>query len=161
VFYPLQTPRPVLLVAVGLAISLSGIPWVQARWEAERVAVAREDLETAARAMQRYRADTGVWPGAGQDAAGREWASLDFGLWIHDGHSGWSGPYLTQAPGLDPWGREYYLDGEPGGAPRGGRSVASAGPDGVFESWNRADTRAQGDDIVIWLPGPEFAAAPR
>ncbi len=77
---------------------------------------------------------------------------------------GWSGPYLPEAPGPDPWGRRYVVNiglipsadappDQPGSA-KYAVWVLSAGPDGVIQTPYRqliADATLAGDDIGVRL----------
>ena len=63
-------------------------------------------------------------------------------------YTGWLGPWLDKVP-KDPWNNCYVIDGPVGeGCPsdQGGSKICSAGPNGIFESWN-GFPESRGDDI--------------
>ncbi len=77
---------------------------------------------------------------------------------------GWSGPYLPESPGPDPWGRRYVVNiglipsadspTEDRGPARFAVWVMSAGPNGVIETSYRqpiGNAALAGDDIGVRL----------
>jgi len=66
----------------------------------------------------------------------------------------WNGAWnvYTATVEADPWGTAYFFDGCPNvECTAGGSAVCSAGPNKVFESFNRADMKAISDDICIYF----------
>ena len=123
------------------------------------------DVKAIANALLLYKKDTGVWPTNRRMLYTDGNRAQSENGWENPGNAehverplrtnqpaavGWSGPYMTSFA-ADPWGNRYVV--EIRGVTSAGNPyawVASAGPDGQFQT-DRSDTELQGDDIGMLL----------
>ncbi|MBP9691292.1 type II secretion system protein GspG [Candidatus Woesebacteria bacterium] len=112
-----------------------------------KITKAEADVKEFVQAIKVEQIQTGTWingaNGSSNISSTATWNAAATGL---------VPTYLESVPN-DPWGSAYFYDGAPDtecGA--GANSVCSAGKNGTFESHNRADTTAQGDDICTYIP---------
>jgi general secretion pathway protein G len=90
----------VVLVIIGLLAGIVG-PRLFANVDKSKVTTAKAQINVLSKAVDQLRLDIGRYPSAQE------------GLTLlvsppADGTSGWSGPYLTKAVPLDPWGKPYH-----------------------------------------------------
>jgi prepilin-type N-terminal cleavage/methylation domain-containing protein len=120
------------------------------------IGAATGDLKTIQRKVQDLGHDTGFWPNkrsAGSSvsmgAGGEVWDLSDpnAGLTANGGNffPDWQGPYFA-GPFLDPWGHNYFFDGDYNLDGRTVAAVGSFGPNGCCP--NAYDD----DDIILIIP---------
>lgn len=106
-----------MLVIVGLLAAYVGPRFFGQVSKSERTS-AKAQIEALGRALDAYRLDTGHYPTAEQGLAALVVKPAD--------EARWSGPYLTKAVPLDPWGRPYAY----GPSDSGDFDLSSLGKDG-------------------------------
>ena len=133
-----------LLVVIAIIGTLSSIVIAslnQAR-ERARVAKAQQEVRTLYNAILRYNIDNDAWPTNDNITATITW------------NGAWKTGYIDVSIPDDPRGHSYFFDGIPSSLTEcgaGQTSLCSAGKNAVFESFNRPDMTAQGDDICIYF----------
>jgi type II secretion system protein G len=140
----------VVIAIIGILATVVLASLTRAR-ERGRVAKAQVEIKTISDAMVRFRIEHGNYDSIPWDASaycgGLNNICDSFG-W----NSGWLTPYIGQPISSDPWGMPYFLDGrpEPGytECTQYQTSICSAGPNGVFESWNMTSSN---DDICKYF----------
>ena len=129
-----------VLVVTAIISTLASLATLSGKefFEQARVAKARAEMDTIAKAILLLESDTGLWPGhqnpAVHSGAGNEvWdlSACSAGLVCTDGgYPGWSGPYLNSVA-TDPWGQNYFLDTDYQVAGVAMAAVGSFGPNKV------------------------------
>lgn len=106
-----------IVLVLTAAVGVSSLRFV----DRARTAAARSEVATLAMALETYALDCGAAPALAEGLGA---------LWLPPAGvaPGWNGPYLSKAPGPDPWGRayEYLVPGE-AGLPFGVRSLGADG----------------------------------
>jgi len=126
----------VVMVIIGLLASYVGPRFFSEIGKSE-VKVARAQLDAFDKALASYRLDIGRYPSTEQ--------GLSLLVERPAGDSRWSGPYLSKAVPLDPWGHAY-----------GYRSPGSNGQD--YDAFSLGRDGQQGGagldaDISVWASG--------
>ena len=150
-----------LMVAIAIVgvLSAIAIPNYLKYRQKGLIGRATGDLKTIQRKIQDLGHDTGLWPNkrpAGSHVtmgAGGEVMDLsdpNAGLTANGGgaFSDWQGPYFT-GPFKDPWGHNYFFDGDYNLNGRIVPVVGSFGPNGCCK--NAYDD----DDIILIIPSAE------
>jgi general secretion pathway protein G len=137
-----------LLVVISIISFLSSVVFASlsvSRVKA-KVAKAKQEIRSIYNGILRYNIEKNTWPGmvSGNLSTSTEW------------NSAWKTGIIDAPIPADPWGNQYFYDGNPGAAngecATGNTAVCSSGPDGVDNgSFNRADMTSQGDDICIYF----------
>lgn len=127
-----------LLVVISIIGLLSSVVLASLNVAREKanISKAQTEVRTLYQSLISYNLDNDAWPTTCNN--------IDT---VSKWNSSWSDGYFPGI-GTDPWGRAYFFDGCPNiecGA--GQSSVCSAGPNGVFQSFNRASMTSAGDDI--------------
>ena len=147
-----------LMVAIAICgvLSAIAIPNYLRYREKGLIGAATGDLKKIQRKIQDMGHDTGFWPNkrpAGgsisMGAGGEIWdlSNPNAGLTANGGNffPDWQGPYLTDTF-QDPWGRNYFFDGDYNLNGRPVAAVGSFGPNGCCP--NAYDD----DDIILIIP---------
>ncbi|QIE27517.1 Type II secretion system protein G (plasmid) [Caballeronia sp. SBC1] len=90
----------VVLVIIGLLAGIVG-PRLFANVDKSKVTTAKAQISVLSKAVEQLRLDIGRYPSAQEGLALLSSPPAD-------GTPGWSGPYLTKAVPLDPWGMPYH-----------------------------------------------------
>ncbi len=165
-----------IVAAVGILVLLAGIlvPTISNQMEKSRVARAKVDMTTIAKAFNAYYVDTGIWPANGEFSATVNVAEdfIGFPCFFRNVHSlpNWGGPYLTEGVRInsttthvatgdasqgglrDPWGQPYRVvyvartSSNPGAV-----YLYSGGPNRTFNTsaGNMRLGVMSGDDIAV------------
>lgn len=114
------------IIVIGIVLILtSSVGFAAFKYlDKAKTVTAKSDIENYSLALSSYFLDCGKFPTADQGlAALRDKPSSDA--------DGWSGPYVTKKPGVDPWGNDYeFTVPGPGGLPFGIRSFGADGMEG-------------------------------
>ena len=150
-----------LMVAIAIVgvLSAIAIPNYLKYRQKGLIGRATGDLKTIQRKIQDLGHDTGLWPNkrlAGSHvtmgSGGEVWdlSQSTAGLTANGGgaFSDWQGPYFT-GPFKDPWGHNYFFDGDYNLNGRIVPVVGSFGPNGCCK--NAYDD----DDIILIIPSAE------
>ena len=150
-----------LMVAIAIVgvLSAIAIPNYLRYRQKGLIGRATGDLKTIQRKIQDLGHDTGLWPNkrpAGSHvtmgSGGEVWdlSQSTAGLTANGGgaFSDWQGPYFT-GPFKDPWGHNYFFDGDYNLNGRIVPVVGSFGPNGCCK--NAYDD----DDIILIIPSAE------
>ena len=137
------------LAIIGILIAVA-IPVYNAFRDKAKTAGAKSDLHTIRLTVEQLANDTEKWPGpsdVGKVSSREVWDlnSDDAGL-VQAGKkfSNWKGPYLNSIP-KDPWGSDYFFDGDYAIGGTKYAIVGSFGPNRCCQ--NKADS----DDIILKL----------
>ena len=147
-----------LMVAIAIVgvLSAIAIPNYLRYRQKGLIGRATGDLKTIQRKIQDLGHDTGLWPNkkpaggaVSMGAGGEVWDLSDpnAGLTANGGgfFKDWQGPYLTDTF-QDPWGRNYFFDGDYNLNGRVVAAIGSFGPNGCCK--NAYDD----DDIILIIP---------
>ncbi|PIZ63454.1 hypothetical protein COY16_01985 [Candidatus Roizmanbacteria bacterium CG_4_10_14_0_2_um_filter_39_13] len=136
----------VVISIIGMLATLGIASYQNVVKEARNTKTAA-DIEEMVKAIMIHNARTGSWVDGMDDSYGNIFTTATW----NNSAQGLVPEYLDRVPN-DPWDRSYFYDGTPNTeCGLGANSVCSAGPDGVFESHNRADETAQDDDICVYI----------
>lgn len=130
----------VVIAIIGLLATIVLISLNAARDNA-KVVKAQSEVRILYEAIIRYHIDNIAWP--------TPCNNMDT---VAEWNGAWKSGYINSYVGADPWGTSYFFDGCPDSeCGLGQTALCSAGPNGSFQSWNRADRTPQGDDICIYF----------
>ncbi len=127
----------VVIGAIGILLGIA-IPAYNGYREKAQIAEAMHDLKRIETAIIALATDTGEWPGHNTIGAQHNTEIWDLkaatsGLVATDNNfPNWNGPYIPFPIPTDPWGKDYYMDGDydsNGDSIRDAIAIASFGPD--------------------------------
>lgn len=150
-----------IVVVVAVIIVMTGIlvPMMAHGVFSAKKGQAETEIASVYTAIIKLFSDTNAWParpcyaGGNPDNNGRAMNQQRYGFFLGPWRygSGWKGPYLQQAIGLDPWGRDFQYDSEQNSGP-GQASYGSYGPDGRCSCFmNNRTMVLPADDVAVYL----------